>query len=345
MSLPSLLAALLLTALASWAATGAVLRLLRGWQVLDEPNHRSSHQVATPRGGGLAVIAVVALAWVGGATVFDPLPPGFGALLGGLLMVAVVSWLDDLRSLPAALRLAVQAAAVTLALWTGGEATLVFGGALPPLLDHVVVGLMWLWFINLFNFMDGIDGIAAVESLCIAGGLALCAGMAGLDDGLAFWAASLAAAALGFLYWNWAPARIFLGDVGSIPLGYLLGWLLILLAAEGYWAAALILPLYYLVDASWTLCRRTLKGEAPWNSHRQHLYQKAVQRGFSHAAVSTRILICNGLLIALAVIATRGQPWSALGLACLAVAVLVFMLSRQGPPAKRRQHPGKPGAA
>ena len=339
-------AALLATVLASWAATGAVLRLLKDWQVLDRPNDRSSHKVATPRGGGLAVVAVIALAWLGGIVVFGPPQQGFWALLAGLAMLAAVSWLDDLRSLPAGLRLAVQAAAVALSLWAAGESLLVFPGLLPPLLDHLVIALLWLWFINLFNFMDGIDGISAVESLSIAGGVAFCAALGGLGQDLMFWSASLAAAALGFLRWNWAPARIFLGDVGSIPLGYLLGWLLLLLATKGhsaegqagvgYWAAAVILPLYYLTDSGWTLLRRLLRGEAPWRSHRQHLYQKAVQRGFSHAAVSARVLGCNALLVGLALVAIGGRPWPALALACLAVAVLVFMLARQDPPAQER---------
>ncbi|WP_420345810.1 MraY family glycosyltransferase [Pelagibius sp.] len=327
-----LLGAAAVVALASWAATGVVLRLLLSWQIFDRPNDRSSHRVATPRGGGLAVIPVVALAWIAGAFVFAPVAPGFWVVTGGLAAVAAVSWLDDLRSLPASLRFAVQIVAVAAALWGSGETLLVFQGLLPPLADHLLVALLWVWFINLFNFMDGIDGISAVESASVAGGLALCAALAGLGAGYIFWAASLAAAALGFIRWNWSPARIFLGDVGSVSLGYLLGWLLILLAAQGFWAAALILPLYYLADASWTLGRRALKGEPVWKAHRQHFYQRAVQRGHSHAAVSTRILICNGVLVAAALLAVGGLTWPALVLACLAVAVLLFMLAHQAPP-------------
>ncbi len=340
-----LIAALILTAAASWLATAGVLRLLHSWQILDQPNHRSSHQVATPRGGGLAIVPVVIIAWIGGSLLLGHVTMGFWALLAGLVMLAAISWLDDLRPQRASLRFAVQVAAVALALWSSGDAALVFGGALPALADHVIVGLMWLWFINLFNFMDGIDGISAVESLSVAGGLALCVAAAGLGPDVLFWSASLAAAALGFLAWNWSPARIFLGDVGSIPLGYLLGWLLVLLAAQGLWAAALILPLYYLADASWTLFRRVLRGEAVWDGHRQHFYQKAVRRGFSHAQVATRVLICNGVLVGLALAATLGQVWPALALACLAVGVLLVMLARQEPPGKGQKNPGKSGTA
>ncbi|WP_422369378.1 MraY family glycosyltransferase [Pelagibius sp.] len=337
--------ALVAVALASWAATGIVLRLLKRWQVLDQPNHRSSHKVATPRGGGLAVVSVIALAWIAAALFGEAFVPWFWPVIGGLAVLAGVSWFDDLRSLPASLRLAVQAAAVALGLWGMGGSALVFQGLLPPLVDHLIAALLWLWFINLFNFMDGIDGITAVETITVAGGLALCFALFSPSFNAIFWPASLAAAALGFLWWNWAPARIFLGDVGSVSLGYLLGWLLILLAGLGYWAAALILPLYYLADATWTLCRRALRGEAVWRAHREHFYQQAVQRGFSHAAVTLRILACNMVLVALALASVAGLPApAALGLACLAVAVLLFMLTKQRPPAVTGRNRGENGA-
>ena len=338
-------AAVVAVALAAWAATGVVLRLLRRWQVLDQPNHRSSHEVATPRGGGLAVVAVVALAWIIAALVYGPATAGFWPVVGGLVLLAGVSWLDDLRSLPAGLRLAVQAAAVALGLWGTGDNALVFQGLLPPLIDNLTVALLWIWFINLFNFMDGIDGITAAETIAVASGLALCFALLHIPLNVIFWPASLAAAALGFLWWNWSPARIFLGDVGSVSLGYLLGWLLILLAGQGFWAAALILPLYYLTDATWTLCRRALRGEAVWRAHREHFYQQATQRGFSHAAVTLRILACNTVLVALALASVAGLPAPiALGLACLAVAVLLFMLIKQRPPAVTGRNRGENGA-
>jgi UDP-N-acetylmuramyl pentapeptide phosphotransferase/UDP-N-acetylglucosamine-1-phosphate transferase len=324
-------------ALASWAGTGLVLRLLVAWQVYDEPNHRSSHAQPKPRGGGLAVVAVVLAAWIVAAVTGGTDDTGFWLMIAGALLLAAISWADDLTPRPASLRFGVQVAAVALGLWSLGSATL-FQGLLPLPLDRALTALLWLWFINLFNFMDGIDGITAVETITIGGGLALISASGLLHfplDGFA--GGVLAAAALGFLFWNWAPARIFLGDIGSVPLGYLLGWLLIVTAAVGHeWEAALILPLYYLVDASWTLGRRALRGEKVWRAHREHFYQRAVQRGFSHAAVTGRIAVCNTLLVVLAVLAPfapPGQSWIPLGLALLAVAVLLFILTRQAPPA------------
>lgn len=331
--------AIALTALASWAASGAVLRLLVAWRVFDEPNHRSSHAVAKPRGGGLAVVPVVLTAWIAAALAGGTADAPFWALIAGALLLAAVSWADDLRSRPASLRLGVQVAAVSLGLWGLEANALVFQGLLPPLADRLAAALLWLWFINLFNFMDGIDGITAVETVTVGGGLALVAVLQGQSPAGVLPGAALAAAALGFLYWNWAPSRLFLGDVGSVPLGYLLGWLLIATAAGGAWVAAVILPLYYLADASLTLGRRALRREKLWQAHREHFYQRAVQRGFSHTAVTLRILACNTLLVVFALTAAAGSTTLqaiALALALLAVAGLLVMLTREAPPPVRR---------
>jgi UDP-N-acetylmuramyl pentapeptide phosphotransferase/UDP-N-acetylglucosamine-1-phosphate transferase len=173
--------------------------------------------------------------------------------------------------------------------------------------------------------MDGIDGVDASEAATIGIGIMLVAS-GSLD--LAAPAAAIAAAALGFLVWNWAPARIFLGDVGSVPLGYLLGFLLYQLALRGSWQTALILPLYFLADATLTLLRRLARGDRVWQAHRQHFYQRAVQRGLGHAAVVLRVIAANVVLIACALAAVRGWGFAALGVAVLTVALLLVALGR-----------------
>jgi UDP-N-acetylmuramyl pentapeptide phosphotransferase/UDP-N-acetylglucosamine-1-phosphate transferase len=271
--------------------------------VLDRPNERSSHSVETPRGGGLAVMLALLPAWALFALLGAAPPATIAAVLGAAFL-ALVSFADDLRPRHPLWRLLAQAAAVAAGLAALPDAGAVFQGLLPPALDRALAGLLWLWFVNLYNFMDGIDGITGMETACLGAGLALVVflnrelGNAGqVALGLA-----TAAAALGFLRWNWQPARIFLGDVGSVPLGYLLGWLLLATAAAGAWKVALALPFYYLADATWTLGRRLLRGEKIWRPHREHLYQKAVQRGLSHAAVVRRILALNLVLFALALV-------------------------------------------
>src|SRR6185437_9523215 len=262
--------------------------------ILDHPIQRSSHSVPVPRGGGLAVVPVVVAAWLLLA-LFAAAPAPAAGIAGLALALALLSWRDDVSGLPAALRLAAHAAAVAagFALLPAGR---VFQGLLPPLLDSAATALLWLWFINLFNFMDGIDGITGVETVTLGLGIAATALLAGLPGGSAALALCLAAGALAFLRWNWHPARLFLGDSGSVPLGFLLGWLLLALAALGLWAPALILPLYYLADASLTLAFRLARGERIWQAHRQHFYQRALGAERNHAEVARLVLAGDAAL-------------------------------------------------
>ena len=319
------------TAVVAWLATAGVRWLLVRHAIFDRPNERSSHTAPTPRGGGIAPLTVVCGAWALAVSWLGNAPPAFPAVMGGLVLLAVISWLDDVKGgMPVAARLATQAIAVALVLSTFQDAGLVFQGVLPPLPDRLVAGILWVWFINLFNFMDGIDGISGVETVSLGVGLALVAWLTGFVAPYVALPALLAAAALGFLGWNWQPAKIFLGDVGSVPLGFLLGWLLLITAAQGQWLAAVLLPLYYLADATITLGRRLVRGETVWRAHRGHFYQRAVQGGASHAQVAIKVLACNGVLIGLAVAAVAGFSGPAALAAVAVVAILLRHFSRGG---------------
>ena len=315
----------LIALLVSLAATALSVRRLVGWlrkrQILDHPNERSSHSQPTPRGGGLAVTPVILLGWL--------VLAGLGVALSGQLIVMagalallVLSWRDDRASLPARVRLLVHGAAVAAGLWALPDHQFVFQGLLPFWADRLVAAILWVWFLNLFNFMDGIDGITGVETLCLSAGLML---MSPATEQ----SAVLAGAAIGFLIWNWHPAKIFLGDSGSVPLGYLLAWLLLRLAAQGLWAAALILPAYYLADATITIAKRALRGEKIWQAHRQHFYQRAVQGGASHARVALLVLLSNVALIE-AARWSQVSAWQGLGAGAAMTAVLLFVLHRLG---------------
>ncbi len=308
----------------TWLATRAVLGLLVRRAILDRPNARSSHDTPTPRGGGIAVVAVLIPAWIAAALLAGAPVPWLA--LGATLLLAAVSWRDDLKSLGILWRFGMQIAAVAVGM--ASIDGLVFRGLLPPWLDALAAGFLWLWFVNLYNFMDGIDGIAAVETASIGGGVALVAlGAAMGPAGAAAWGIVLAAAALGFLPWNWQRAKLFLGDVGSVPLGYLAGWLLLSMAAAGAWKAALILPLYYLADATITLLRRLRRGEKVWQAHREHYYQRAVQGGMSHAAVVRAVLAGNLALAGLALGAETGLGSLALVMAGTVAAILLYRLT------------------
>ena len=317
--------------LATLGLTPLILAWLERRAILDRPVERSAHSLPTPRGGGLALMPVLLVAWLGVAALGRAPDGAYGVAMaaGGL---ALVSWRDDLRGLPAGLRLLAHVVAVLVGL--GFLPPTVFQGLLPPWLDRAAAMLLWVWFVNLFNFMDGIDGITGIETVALGIGMPLVAARAGLaDDGSAVLALSAAAGALAFLRWNWHKARLFLGDVGSVPLGYLLGFLLLHLAARGLWAPALILPLYYLGDASLTLLQRLLRGERFWEAHRRHFYQRALGADGDHAAVAWLVLIGDALLIALALIAVT-RPVLALAAALLAVAGLLALMQRRARLAK-----------
>lgn len=321
-------------ALAIAAATGLfvalALRPLIAWlkrrAVWDIPNERSSHSEITPRGGGIAVSGGILL---GLAAWFSVAPDVDGSLLLlGMAVLAIVSWLDDRRGgLPVGLRFGIQVLAVGLVIALLPAERSVTDGLVPLWLERIVLFLAWLWFTNLFNFMDGINGITGVEMAMVGTGLAIVNGhaMVNTDPGLIGAPALIAAAAgLGFLPWNWGRAKVFLGDVGSVPAGYILGGLLVLLALQGAWAAALILPMYYWMDATITLLRRLLRGEKIWQAHRTHFYQQGARRLDSHAAVSLRIAGLNVILIGLALASLHSWPvaLAAVGLAMLASAAL-----------------------
>jgi UDP-N-acetylmuramyl pentapeptide phosphotransferase/UDP-N-acetylglucosamine-1-phosphate transferase len=333
---------LLLTAIAvfaaSWAGSGLMTRWLRHRLILDHPVERSSHARPVPKGGGVAVTAALLLAWLGLALA-RLAPPETLLVCCLAFALAALSWLDDVTDLPPALRLTVHLLIATAGLLALPDRGRVFQGLLPPGLDQAATVLLWTWFMNLFNFMDGIDGITAVETSAIGFGLSFVAALTGVaSGGYLLLVVALAAAALGFLPWNWHPARVFLGDVGSVPLGFAAGWLLLLLAGRGFWPSALLLPLYYLADATLTLLLRLARGEAIWRAHKSHFYQRALAPDGDHAAVAIWILAGDLGLIGAAVIALwRPGPALAFGGAITAALLLTLALrGRRAPVAAPR---------
>jgi UDP-N-acetylmuramyl pentapeptide phosphotransferase/UDP-N-acetylglucosamine-1-phosphate transferase len=259
----------------------------------------------------------------------------------GAFLLAAVSWVDDVRGLGALPRLITQAcvviASVTLVPLSGTASQL---GMPEPVLQVVVV-LAWIWFINLYNFMDGIDGICGVETLCVALGFAVVNGLIAAQGGFeiitalvlglqAPLALALIGGLLGFLPWNRHPARIFLGDVGSVPLGYLIGWLLVMLITFGYVAAALILPMYYVADATITLFRRLRRGEQPWRAHREHYYQRATDAGIAQSRVTLAVLAGNLALIGCAA-GSVWWPWPALAAAGVVTTLMIVWMATRKP--------------
>jgi UDP-N-acetylmuramyl pentapeptide phosphotransferase/UDP-N-acetylglucosamine-1-phosphate transferase len=292
-----------------------ILALRKRTVLVDIPNLRSNHKAPTPKGGGLAVMMALVICLLVADVNFS--------IVLSLLILSAISLLDDLIGIPVPVRLLVQVIAVAIPL--SGMTEPVFSEVLPLWFDRGIAVLLWVWFINLFNFMDGIDGLAGTEMFCIGFGLCLPAAMAGnFPDQLSVYGLLAVSAAAGFLWWNWHPAKIFLGDVGSIPIGFFLGYLLLLASQHGYFYSVFILPAYYLSDGGITLLSRLHRGEKPWVAHSEHYYQRAVRSGHSHATVTRYIFGINLLLVMLSTLSVLDPE---IALFHLAMAYLsVFML-------------------
>ena len=320
--------------------TGLARRIAVARSVLDVPNERSSHTSPIPRGGGLAIVTVVlsgvAILWLTGVLGWTE----SWAILGGGTLVAVVGWLDDRRSLSAFTRLAAHVAAAAWALWwLGGMPFLTTGREVHSLgmFGTALAGFAIVWAINVTNFMDGIDGLAAGEVVTVT--LTAAALLAEVHPSLAAAAALTGGAALGFLPWNWRPARIFMGDTCSGFLGYVLAVLAVASERAGALPALVWVVLYavFATDATVTLLRRAWRGERWYSAHRSHAYQRAVQAGWSHARVTATVLFLN---VGLGVLAWRAAARPELLGQALAVAAGVtglayWLVERQRPMAPR----------
>jgi UDP-N-acetylmuramyl pentapeptide phosphotransferase/UDP-N-acetylglucosamine-1-phosphate transferase len=316
--------ALVFAALVSTLLIVALRPLLKSY-ALARPNSRSSHREPTPQGGGIAVVAaMLASAW--GAIAMSPMLLQDGAgqfltLIAAVVLLAIVGAIDDIRSLPELPRLALQCVAVGAVV-----AALPAQQQIAPLVPWwveragLVVGLVWL--VNLVNFMDGIDWMTVAEVVPVSTAIVVL----GLLDAVAplptLVAAALLGAVVGFAPFNKPVARLFLGDVGSLPIGLLIGWLLLQLAARGHPVAALLLPLYYVADTTITLVRRLVAGEPFWQAHRTHFYQRATDGGFTVTEIVARVFAVNLCLAALA-LATVLKPGTATGIAALVLGIAI----------------------
>jgi len=269
---------------------------------LARPNARSSHRIPTPQGGGIAVVAGALATAYGGAVILDVMPGMVAALslVTGTLLLALIGAWDDIRPMPALPRLALQAACVAMLIGFAPVEETLFPESWPPGLGFAIALLAGLWFVNLVNFMDGLDWIAVAEMVPVTAALALFGWLGFLDPFATLIAAALCGALCGFAVFNKPVARLFLGDVGSLPIGLMVAWLLYLLATDGHFAAAILLPLYFCADATITLIWRALRRERLFEAHRSHFYQRATDNGFTAMQVTGNVLAVNLALILLA---------------------------------------------
>lgn len=277
-----------------------LLRPLLQRYALARPNARSSHSVPTPQGGGVAVVAATIVSVILSAYFFGAASdPALLTVFAAAILLAGVGAYDDLRTMPVLPRLLLQAVAVGIVVATlPADFRLV--SMLPVWVERALFLIGGLWFVNLVNFMDGLDWMTVAEVVPVTAALALFGYYGQLPAGPALVALALCGAMVGFAPFNRPVAKLFLGDVGSLPIGVLLGWCLLQLAGSGHLVAALLLPLYYLADATITLLNRLMKGETVWVAHRSHFYQQATGNGFSVMQVVGEVFILNVFLAMLA---------------------------------------------
>jgi UDP-N-acetylmuramyl pentapeptide phosphotransferase/UDP-N-acetylglucosamine-1-phosphate transferase len=286
-----------------------VLRPLFKRYALARPNARSSHTVPTRQGGGIAVIGATII--VAAGMMYSASDEGgtipLAILFSAVVLIAIVGISADIHPDYVVPRFLLQALAVAAVIFLLLPNELRVAPFLPWWIERALLLFGSLWFVNLVNFMDGLDWMTVAEVVPITAALAVI----GFVDSLPPWTTvvslALCGAMIGFAFFNRPVARLFLGDVGSLPIGLILAWLLILVAGAGDWIAALLLPLYYLADSTITLLRRIVRGEKVWQAHRSHFYQRATDHGLTVIAVVRRVFLVNLLLAALA-LATVLRP-------------------------------------
>ena len=312
----------------------AIIIAIRPWLqriALAKPNARSSHTGPTPQGGGIAVIAATIIATAGARSLSIPAASAAASLLPllvAVIVIAAVGAADDIRPIGVAPRFFLQAFSVALVIFALPDQLRV-APFMPAFIERLLLTVGGLWFVNLVNFMDGLDWMTVAEVVPITAALAIFGAFGFLSATETIISLALCGAMIGFAYFNRPVAKLFLGDVGSLPIGLLLGWLLVQLAGRGALAAAILLPLYYLADATITLVRRLINGEKVWQAHRSHFYQRATDRGFTVSRVVTHVFAINIALAALAFVtlAAPGLLNDAAALVCGAVLVGWLLLA------------------
>lgn len=325
-------------AFGAWWSVGRLIDFLVSSDIVDRPNHRTLHQGAVPRGGGLVIIAGLLLT-LAAAAIFGQRPTLFSGF--GLLVFAwsALSWYDDRSDLSPRFRLLVQVGICLATIWALGWVSHVHSPgsfSLPlsymgPILS--VIGLVWM--ANLYNFMDGLDGLAASQTIVASVTMAFWFYMFG-DMSLALILFSLASLTYGFLLWNWNPARVFMGDVGSIGLGAFFG-LIFIFGVTRYDVSILSffsLFAVFIADSTSTIIMRALKQEKIWQAHRQHFYQRLATAGYSHAKIALSALV---LMILCSLFATFGLLYHdmivvsimAIIILLIAAAALVIFLEKR----------------
>jgi len=325
------ISAIALAAFLSFLLTGLATWYARRRGLLDHPGERQSHTVATPRGGGAGLITAFLLASLLPAGAVEPGFWLFG-VVPGVVVLALTGWWDDHASLSVKFRFFVQLAVSFNLLWCAANEGWV-QGVVPILMS----GLFIIWMTNLYNFMDGSNGMAGLQGVFAATVLAVLFHLSG-DARFSLYSFLLAACCAGFLPWNLGRAKVFMGDVGSLALGFLFAVFLLYGIGSGAFGypVALLVMLLFLTDATLTLLWRVINGQRWYTSHRLHLYQRLIAKGWTHGRVATLYQVINltlvlpGIMVA---VMFPAQAWvAALALTLIFILGWYLLISRLGMP-------------
>ena len=317
--------------ISSVLGTRILITTLTHFGIVDIPGNRRAHLKITPRGGGVSLVIIFIFIIISWREIMG-IPPMW-RFIGIFFQVALISFVDDLKNTHASIRFIIHLCGAMAVLSIYLTPNLLFHQLLPDSLDFAVATICLTAFINIYNFMDGIDGITASQSIHLAITILL---VCFLQKSMIIHvtlvqiiATIILGWSLGFLIFNWQPASIFIGDVGSISIGFLLGICLILLAASGQklFISSIIMCLYYISDGGLTILIRLIKGEKIWQPHLQHFFQKAVRKGMSHKQIVSNIIICNFCLMILSLTSLYFCVISII-LALLTVTLVLFRFAK-----------------
>ena len=310
----------------SYSLTRVSIYSFKKLNFVDTPSERKKHKQSTPTAGGVVILIMI--------LILNLFLCYFSKnlisiqLLASITLLGVVSFLDDIYHLKISYRLPIQFISAWLAINSLDPIIIMKLDFIP---DRILIALLvigMVYFINLYNFMDGIDGSASSEAVHITFSYLVIVTMYSIENTLgSYLALVILFSSLGFLIHNWSPAKIFLGDTGSTVLGLICGWLMLILAKSGYLAAALIIPGYYIADSSITLFKRILSKEKFWEPHTQHYFQIASKNSSSHAPITKKIIKYNSFLFVLAVFSTH-YPIACFTLAIIVIARLLFRFNK-----------------
>jgi UDP-N-acetylmuramyl pentapeptide phosphotransferase/UDP-N-acetylglucosamine-1-phosphate transferase len=277
------------------------------WGIVDKPDDRRAHTRVTPRGGGLFIVIIFTISFISFEYSVNNILKNSVTLIPIFLSIATISFLDDLKPINVFVRLIIHLCCTGLSVFLFLWPAPLFQQILPLNIDFIITVILFTAFLNIYNFLDGIDGMTATESIHLSITiLILC--ILEYDiiinvDMIMIAALILLSCSISFLIFNWHPASIFLGDVGSISLGFLLGLCLLLISASSIYLfiSSIIASLYYIADGGLTILLRLVNKEKIWEPHLQHFFQKAVKNGMKPQQIIKRVITCNFLLMLLAI--------------------------------------------